>query len=530
MVQREVADRFFAVSENEGLRRRLGPRPARDRAHRASTRSRARSSARGRTSSRRSSRSGASRPASTRPSSDSSRHRSRTGARRSRTRSRSRASPAASGPRPRSRRSVGAPAPAPRSSSRPSSSPSRPRSHDQRRGPGEDQPRPRGRRRRGPTGCTRSRRSSSGSTSATRSRSSRPPSSRSRASPTTRSSGARSKRSQPRRGVEPRWRARIEKRIPGGGRARWGKLATRRPRSSSRASCSPLPPRRDPTRARSQRGLGVDVPFFLEPGPQLGTGDGNDARAARPAAGLHGPARDAARRQQARRPPRSTLASTATRASTSAREHSCSRSRTPGRAADLAALPPNDLARSPLAAELRSPRGVPGRRQRGRARSSTACSEIGPPRRSQPRGLGARRRPGSRPLRGSVFPAMATDAADVLDKPESRPGRYLREHTTAAGALDRRDRGDCWRSSGLIPHLAISTSSRSVAIAWYVVVGRKYTSATARHISWIFAASQAIAVLIPASLPDVQVDRDRRDRRRSRSSALVLLFAERDKL
>ena len=38
MVQREVADRFFAVAADEGVRRRLGARPARDRAHRLPSR------------------------------------------------------------------------------------------------------------------------------------------------------------------------------------------------------------------------------------------------------------------------------------------------------------------------------------------------------------------------------------------------------------------------------------------------------------------------------------------------------------
>jgi 4-diphosphocytidyl-2-C-methyl-D-erythritol kinase len=73
-------------------------------------------------------------------------------------------------------------------------------------------------------------------------------------------------------GVEPRWRASIEKRIPvaaglGGG-------------SSDAAAAlllanglldEPLPRERLHELARP---LGADVPFFLEPGPQLGTGTG----------------------------------------------------------------------------------------------------------------------------------------------------------------------------------------------------------------------------------------------------------------
>ena len=110
MVQREVADRFFA-RRDEGVRRRLRARPARRRAHRPSTRSRARSSGRRRTSTRRSSRSGAialpARFADVR--SASSKARSRTGARRSPTRSRSPASPRASRRSRRSRRSAATP-------------------------------------------------------------------------------------------------------------------------------------------------------------------------------------------------------------------------------------------------------------------------------------------------------------------------------------------------------------------------------------------------------------------------------------
>jgi 4-diphosphocytidyl-2-C-methyl-D-erythritol kinase len=73
-------------------------------------------------------------------------------------------------------------------------------------------------------------------------------------------------------GVEPRWRAHIEKRIPvasglGGG-------------SSDAATALRLangllgePLSREHLHALARQ-LGADVPFFLEPGPQLGTGDG----------------------------------------------------------------------------------------------------------------------------------------------------------------------------------------------------------------------------------------------------------------
>ena len=50
-----------------------------------------------------------------------------------------------------------------------------------------------------------------------------------------------------------------------------------------------------------------------------------------------------------------------------------------GRAADLAALPPNDLARSPSGRPAALPRGVPGRRQRGRPGRVRPLPAIGPP-------------------------------------------------------------------------------------------------------------------------------------------------------
>jgi 4-diphosphocytidyl-2-C-methyl-D-erythritol kinase len=73
--------------------------------------------------------------------------------------------------------------------------------------------------------------------------------------------------------IEPRWRARIEKRIPvaaglGGGSSD----AATALRLANEALPDPLS--REKLHAIA-RHLGVDVPFFLEPGPQLGTGDGS---------------------------------------------------------------------------------------------------------------------------------------------------------------------------------------------------------------------------------------------------------------
>ena|SRR5579872_2679975 len=90
--------------------------------------------------------------------------------------------------------------------------------------------------------------------------------------------------------------------------------------------------------------------------------------------------------------------------------------------------------------------------------------------------------------------------ANVLDhrKQMSRPARYLRDH---------RFRLTLWTAAieGLlvlvhvIPHLVIYVLA-VVAIAFWAMVARSYRSATARNASWIFAASQALTVLIPVAL------------------------------
>lgn len=74
-------------------------------------------------------------------------------------------------------------------------------------------------------------------------------------------------------GVEPRWAARIQKRIPvaaglGGGSSD----AATALRLANETLEAPLPPQKVAEIAAS---LGADVPFFLVPGPQLGEGDGS---------------------------------------------------------------------------------------------------------------------------------------------------------------------------------------------------------------------------------------------------------------
>ena len=150
-------------------------------------------------------------------------------------------------------------------------------------------------------------------------------------------------------GVAPGWRVRLEKRVPvaaglGGGSSD----AATALRLANATLEQPLPQERLHELARA---LGADVPFFLEPGPQLGTGAGSTLEpldlpqdyfvvlvlphAARKESTAAVYARfDGADGFDERR---ARLLDTLARAR---------------RPRDLAALPPNDLASSPLAAEL----------------------------------------------------------------------------------------------------------------------------------------------------------------------------------
>jgi 4-diphosphocytidyl-2-C-methyl-D-erythritol kinase len=153
-------------------------------------------------------------------------------------------------------------------------------------------------------------------------------------------------------GVEPRWRATIAKRVPvasglGGGSSD----AATALRLANETLDSPLPPDELCSLAAT---LGADVPFFLADGPQLGRGDGseletvdlpqdywivlalarNATKESTAAVYRNYDERAGADGWEARRAVLdSTLAAVK-------------------RPRDLAALPPNDLASSPLAAEL----------------------------------------------------------------------------------------------------------------------------------------------------------------------------------
>jgi 4-diphosphocytidyl-2-C-methyl-D-erythritol kinase len=150
--------------------------------------------------------------------------------------------------------------------------------------------------------------------------------------------------------VEPRWSIRIDKRIPvatglGGGSSD----AATALRLANETLPEPLPGKRLHALAA---GLGADVPFFLAQGPQLGDGDGSELApldlpqdywivlllptgARKPSTAAVYEAFDGAAGFEERRAALRTALAEARRPS------------------DLAALPPNDLAASPLAAELR---------------------------------------------------------------------------------------------------------------------------------------------------------------------------------
>jgi 4-diphosphocytidyl-2-C-methyl-D-erythritol kinase len=75
-------------------------------------------------------------------------------------------------------------------------------------------------------------------------------------------------------GVEPEWEARLTKRIPvASGLAGGSSDAATALRLANETLAVPLEP---PRLAALAKALGADVPFFLAAGPQLGTGDGSD--------------------------------------------------------------------------------------------------------------------------------------------------------------------------------------------------------------------------------------------------------------
>jgi len=157
-----------------------------------------------------------------------------------------------------------------------------------------------------------------------------------------------------RAGVEPRWHVRIEKRLPvaagiGGGSSD----AATALRLANAALAQPLP---DGVLHEIAATLGADVPFFLADGPQLGTGDGSVlAPLALPQdfwvllVVPHAIEKPSTASVYADFDRRGGAAGYEERRGALVAALDAVR-----RPRDLAALPPNDLASSPLAADLRA--------------------------------------------------------------------------------------------------------------------------------------------------------------------------------
>jgi len=157
-----------------------------------------------------------------------------------------------------------------------------------------------------------------------------------------------------RAGVEPRWHVRIEKRLPvaagiGGGSSD----AATALRLASAALAEPLS---DDALREIAASLGADVPFFLADGPQLGTGDGSELSPLDLPQDFwvllvvpHGIEKPSTASVYADFDRRDGAAGFAERSAVLLAALAAVR-----RPRDLAALPANDLASSPLADELRT--------------------------------------------------------------------------------------------------------------------------------------------------------------------------------
>jgi 4-diphosphocytidyl-2-C-methyl-D-erythritol kinase len=155
-------------------------------------------------------------------------------------------------------------------------------------------------------------------------------------------------------GVRPAWHVRITKRVPvaaglGGGSSD----AATALRLANATLARPLPAAELEALAAE---LGADVPFFLRPGPQLATGDGSTLAPLELPQDMwvvllvpDGEVKESTAEVYRRFDERDGGAGFAERRDALARGLAACR-----RARDLAALPPNDLASSPLAERLRA--------------------------------------------------------------------------------------------------------------------------------------------------------------------------------
>jgi 4-diphosphocytidyl-2-C-methyl-D-erythritol kinase len=149
-------------------------------------------------------------------------------------------------------------------------------------------------------------------------------------------------------GAEPSWRVRIDKRIPVAAGLGGGSSDAATALRLAGDLLGDLPPG---TLEAIARDLGVDVAFFLDPGPKLGTGDGTTLEPLelpRDYSVLLVLPYDEAKHSTGEVYFRFDRA-----AGFDERREAVISIAAAGRSADLAALPPNDLARSPIGARLR---------------------------------------------------------------------------------------------------------------------------------------------------------------------------------
>ena len=203
-------------------------------------------------------------------------------------------------------------------------------------------------------------------------------------------------------GVEPRWRVQIEKHIPlaaglGGGSSD----AATALRLANGSLAEPLPAAE---LHRLAAGIGADVPFFLAQGPQLGSGDGTELAPVDlpqdfwvvlllPRDTVKSSTADVYRAFDERR------GADGWDERRAALLDALGRVKTP---VDLAALPPNDLASSPL--DRRIPRGgsLPSRRLGSRPHGLRALPRSRRREGREALAAAASARPGSRHLPGTV--------------------------------------------------------------------------------------------------------------------------------
>ena len=107
------------------------------------------------------------------------------------------------------------------------------------------------------------------------------------------------------------------------------------------------------------------------------------------------------------------------------------------------------------------------------------------------------------------------------------PAQYLRDHRLRLSFFIALAEGFLVLV-GLIPKLALYALA-AVALTFWFGVARNYRSPTARQASWVFAASQAIAVLVPIVWGITKLFVAIVVVAGIAAAALYFLFAERDK-